>query len=106
MRCCSFCDDTIASHQACCWSGPMRRVTEGRLAARVLAILKRVAADPAYLTLVEVGTGVLTRKMLVTTYPRCHPRRARRKSSLLELHIIPDISRRPVVANLREFRLR
>ena len=48
-----------------------RRVTEGALeAARVPQILKRVAADRAYWTLVEVGTEVLSAaEKLVAVHP-------------------------------------
>ena len=52
-------------------SGLRRRVGEGTLdAARVPAILKRVAKDRAYWTLVEVGTDVLSAaETLVATHP-------------------------------------
>lgn len=52
-------------------SGLRRCVTEGTLeAVRVPAILKRVAADRAYWTLVEVGTNVLAAaETLVATHP-------------------------------------
>jgi hypothetical protein len=52
-------------------SGLRRRVTAGTLdAARLPAILKRLAADRAYWTLVEVGTDVLTAaETLVATHP-------------------------------------
>ena len=48
-----------------------RRVTEGTLdAARVPEILKRVVADRAYWTLVEVGTEVLgAAEKLVAVHP-------------------------------------
>jgi uncharacterized protein len=48
-----------------------RRAAEGTLdAARLPEILKRIAMDRAYWTLVEVGTAVLTAaEMLVVTHP-------------------------------------
>jgi predicted nucleic acid-binding protein len=52
-------------------SGLKRRVAEGSIdAARLPAILKRVAADRHYWTLVEVGTDVLAgAETLVAAYP-------------------------------------
>jgi predicted nucleic acid-binding protein len=52
-------------------SGLRRRVAEGSLdAARIAAILKRVAADRPYWTLVEVGTDVLAgAETLVAAHP-------------------------------------
>jgi predicted nucleic acid-binding protein len=55
-------------------SGLRRRVAEGSLdAARLPAILKHVAADRPYWTLVEVGTEVLT---VAETLVAAHPIRA------------------------------
>ncbi len=52
-------------------SGLRRRVADGSLeAARLPVILKHVAADRPYWTLVEVGTGILAfAETLVATYP-------------------------------------
>ena len=52
-------------------SGLRRRVAEGSLdAARLPAILKHVAADRPYWTLIEVGTDVLAgAETLVATHP-------------------------------------
>ena len=52
-------------------SGLRRRVAEGSIdAARLLAILKHVAADRPYWTLVEVGTDVLAgAETLVAAHP-------------------------------------
>jgi predicted nucleic acid-binding protein len=52
-------------------SGLRRRVADGSLeVARLQLILKRVAADRPYWTLVEVGSGVLAvAETLVATYP-------------------------------------
>jgi predicted nucleic acid-binding protein len=55
-------------------SGLRRRVAEGSLdAARLPAILKHVAADRPYCTLVEVGTDVLA---VAETLVAAHPIRA------------------------------
>ena len=52
-------------------SGLRRRVAEGSIdAARLPAILKRIAADRSYWTLVEVGTDVLAS---VETIVAAHP---------------------------------